>query len=73
MAYFAAANAPSNKLNVALIGTWGRARAHFNSIKDENVVALCDVNEQNLAKAADEVPRRETLLRLAQVPGTERH
>ena len=53
---FAAANAPSNKLNVALIGTWGRARAHFNSIKDENVVALCDVNEQNLAKAAETFP-----------------
>ena len=37
-------------------GTWGRARAHFNSIKDENVVALCDVNEQNLAKAAETFP-----------------
>jgi len=47
---FAAADSPSNKLNVALIGTGGRARAHFNSVKGENVVALCDVNDQNLAK-----------------------
>ena len=53
---FAAANSPNNKLNVAVIGTWGRARAHFNSIKNENVVALCDVSEQNLAKAADQFP-----------------
>ncbi len=49
---FAGANAPSNKLNIALIGTWGRARAHFNAVKSENVVALCDVDERNLAKAA---------------------
>jgi hypothetical protein len=49
---FGAANSPNNKLNVALIGAWGRARAHFNSLKGENVVALCDVDEQNLAKAA---------------------
>ena len=67
------ANAPSNKLNIAMIGTWGRARAHFDSIKSENVVALCDVNEQNLAKAAETVPRREALQRLAKVPGAEGH
>ena len=53
---FGGANPPSNRLNIAMIGTWGRARAHFNAIKDENVVALCDINEQNLAKAADRFP-----------------
>jgi len=36
-------NAPGNKLNIALIGTWGRGLAHFDSIAAENVVALCDV------------------------------
>jgi len=49
-------NAPSNKLNVALIGAGGRARAHFGAVKDENVVALCDVNEQTLAAAAKTFP-----------------
>ncbi len=53
---FAGTNAPSNKLNVALIGTWGRARAHFKSVQNENIVALCDVNEQNLAKGAEKFP-----------------
>jgi len=33
-------DAPSNKLNVALLGTWGRGEAHFGALKDENVVAL---------------------------------
>jgi len=52
--------APSNKLNVAMIGTWGRASAHFKSIKDENVVALCDVNEEHLASATKLFPNAKT-------------
>jgi predicted dehydrogenase len=50
------ATAPSNKLNVALIGTWGRGEAHFDSIASENVVALCDVDENHLASAAKKFP-----------------
>ncbi len=50
------ANAPSNKLNVALIGTWGRALAHFDAISSENVVALCDVNEKRIVSAAERFP-----------------
>jgi predicted dehydrogenase len=46
------ANAPSNKLNVALIGVGGRGRAHQGPISSENVVALCDVDENRLAQAA---------------------
>ena len=41
-------DAPSNKLNVALIGTWGRGEAHFDALAKENVVALCDVYEPYL-------------------------
>ena len=33
-------NAPSNKLNIALIGVWGRGTAHYNVLRGENVVAL---------------------------------
>src|SRR5947208_2225153 len=51
------ATAPSNKLNVALIGTWGRAEAHFAGLADENVVALCDVNEEHLAYGARKFPK----------------
>lgn len=50
------ADAPSNKLNVAMIGTWGRAEAHFRTLSDENVVALCDVNEEHLAFGAKKFP-----------------
>ncbi|MCC6233400.1 MAG: Gfo/Idh/MocA family oxidoreductase [Verrucomicrobiales bacterium] len=50
------AEAPSNKLNIALIGVWGRAHAHFKAIEKENVVALCDVNEKHLDEAAVKFP-----------------
>jgi predicted dehydrogenase len=54
------ANAPSNKLNVALIGTWGRGEAHFDALSSENVVALCDVNEEHLAFGAKRFPSAKT-------------
>jgi predicted dehydrogenase len=50
------ADAPSNKLNIALVGTWGRGEAHFNGISKENVVALCDINEDHLAFGAKRFP-----------------
>jgi predicted dehydrogenase len=49
-------SAPSNKLNIALIGAYGRAKAHYSAVKSENVVALCDVNEQHIGIAAKEFP-----------------
>ena len=51
------ANAPSNKLNVALIGVGGRGRSHQRPISSENIVALCDVDENNLATAAKKFPK----------------
>jgi predicted dehydrogenase len=50
------ADAPSNKLNIALIGAYGRGKAHWDALKAEHVVALCDVNEEHLALAAEQFP-----------------
>ena len=50
-------NRPGNRLNIALIGCWGRATAHFNMLEKENVVALCDVNSKALAAAAQKFPK----------------
>ena len=44
----AGVNAPSNKLNIGLIGAWGRAAQHWSTLRDENVVAVCDVREKHL-------------------------
>ena len=58
----AGAEAPSNKLNVALIGVWGRSRAHQDEISRENVVALCDVDEKYLAGAARRFANAKTYI-----------
>jgi predicted dehydrogenase len=48
---------PNEKLNIAAIGTYNRARADIDGVVSENIVALCDVDEQFLAKAAQDFPR----------------
>lgn len=53
-------NAPSNKLNVALIGVWGRGLAHYDSLSEENVVALCDVDEKRFPEALKRFPNAKT-------------
>jgi predicted dehydrogenase len=53
-------NAPSNKLNVALLGVWGRGQAHYGSLSSENVVALCDVNEKRFPEALAKFPGAKT-------------
>jgi len=46
-----------SKLNIAAIGVGGRGRANLDGVKDENIVALCDVDANNLAEAAKLFPR----------------
>ncbi|MBI5394414.1 MAG: Gfo/Idh/MocA family oxidoreductase [Verrucomicrobia bacterium] len=53
-------NAPGNKLNIALIGVWGRGLAHYDSLSEENVVALCDVNEKRFPDALKRFPKAKT-------------
>ncbi len=54
------ANRPGNKLNIALIGASGRAKTHYNGLAGENVVAICDVDENNLAKGKAKFPGAKT-------------
>jgi predicted dehydrogenase len=53
---FVRSRAPSDKLNVAVIGCGGRGGANLGGVLGENVVALCDVNEANLLRAAQKAP-----------------
>ena len=67
------AEAPSNKLNIALIATGHRARDHFDGASHENVVALCDVNEKTPGCRRREVSQGQALRGLAQVSGAKGH
>ena len=52
-------NAPNNKLNVAVIGVGARGRANLMAVarENENIVALCDVDEQRAGDAFDKFPK----------------
>ena len=47
---------PNEKLNIAGIGVGGRGREVVRQCKSENIVALCDVDEEYAAKAFREFP-----------------
>jgi len=42
------ATSANNRLNIALIGAYGRAKAHYGTLHKENVVAICDVSARIL-------------------------
>ena len=41
--------APSDKLNIACVGVGGKGRSDTRSVSTENIVALCDVDDNNVA------------------------
>lgn len=47
----------NSKLNVAMIGSGGRANANLKGLEKENIVMLCDVNEKNIEAAAVRYPK----------------
>ncbi len=47
----------NNKLNIAMIAAGGRGAANLGGVASENIVALCDVFEPNLARAAERYPK----------------
>ena len=49
----------NEKLDIAVIGSGGRGGANLQSVASENIVALCDVNEGNLNRAAQPYPNAQ--------------
>jgi predicted dehydrogenase len=49
----------NDKLNVAIIGSGGRGASNMQAVASENIVALCDVNAENLGRAAESHPQAE--------------
>ncbi len=47
----------NEKLNLAIIGAGGRGATNLREVSGENIVALCDVNENNLNSAAEKFPK----------------
>ncbi|MBN1804015.1 MAG: Gfo/Idh/MocA family oxidoreductase [Sedimentisphaerales bacterium] len=49
--------APSDKLNIACIGVGGRGGANLNGVRNENIVAMCDVDTEQAAKSFQNYPK----------------
>src|ERR1043166_3870886 len=50
----------NEKLNIGLIGTANRARANISGVEQENIVALCDIDDNFLAAVKEKFPRAKT-------------
>lgn len=55
------AQAPGQKLNIAIVGCGGRGGSNLADVSSENIVALCDVNEKHLEAAAQKHPKARKL------------
>lgn len=53
----AADRSPLEKLDIAIIGAGGRGAANARSVASENIVALCDVDEDRLGQTARAFPK----------------
>jgi len=51
----------NERLNIAIIAAGGRGGSNMDSVSSENIVALCDVNENNLDAAANKHPKARKL------------
>jgi len=48
---------PNEKLNIACIGCGGQGNSDIRNVSSENIVALCDVDEENAAGTFDRFPK----------------
>jgi len=55
----AARLSPNDKLNLACVGAGGRGAANLDAVKGENIVALCDVDEQRAGRTFDQYLRAQ--------------
>ncbi len=51
--------APSNRLNLAVIGLGGQGGVNLRAGKDQNIVALCDVDDKRAGTAYDRFPKAQ--------------
>jgi predicted dehydrogenase len=58
-------SAPSDKLNIAIIGAGGKGRSDMYSVSSENIVALCDVDDRKMEETLTRTRETEEFQDLA--------
>jgi len=51
------AQSPNDKLNIAFIGIGGQGRSNLDQLTQENITALCDVDDERAGNAYDKHPK----------------
>ena len=51
---------PNEKLNIGIVGVAGRGGANMGGVRSENIVALCDIDDNKLGAAAKRFPQAKT-------------
>ncbi|CAN5875199.1 Gfo/Idh/MocA family oxidoreductase [soil metagenome] len=51
------AGSANEKLNIGIIGTANRASANINGVSGENIIAICDIDQNYLGRASEKFPR----------------
>jgi predicted dehydrogenase len=54
---FAHTNGPNDRLNLAIIGCGGQGAENIKQVAGENIVALCDVDDERAAEAFQQFPK----------------
>ena len=71
---FASSKSANDKLNIGIIGVGNRAEANISGVKSQNIVALCDIDEDYLCSAAEDFPKAKTYTdfrKLLEQPGID--
>ena len=63
----------NEKLDIAVIGAGGRGGSNLSSVSSENIVALCDVNANNLEAASRKFPKATTYSDFRKLFDREKH
>lgn len=61
----AATRSANSKLNIACIGVGGRGGAHLNAASNENLVALCDIDEGTIKRQLNHVIKYQAEIKSA--------
>ena len=51
--------APSDKLNIACVGAWGKGRSDIMGVSSENIFAICDIDLAHLQRFKNSVQKEE--------------
>ena len=65
---------PSDRLNIGVIGTSGRALGNIEGVEGENIVAVCDIDDRLLGVASQRFSKAKTFVdfrKLIEMPGID--